>query len=422
MGCHGIEQGQQCTILSPGHCPLLIHIVDQRHHSRDGGIVLQTLIVAADFFYGLVHLGFQIGAVALSFHHYVLQLPDSLQESAASLHTVLTPCGGHIKSTDKHLISTQSIRAVLLHDLVRIDHITQRFAHLHDGMFRHLAEFLHQSCAGCLLTAILLHQTLLLLLSLVYKAVGIQSKDHAVAGPLLIWFRTEHHTLIVQEFVPETGVQQMQRGMLHTAVVPIHRHPVLKRLLAGKGLFVMRIYIPQEIPRRTCPLGHGIRLSLSRSATAGTCGIDPFGHSCQRRLSVIGRLIGFHFRQGQRQFALIDGHIAALITFYDGNGFAPITLSGEHPVTQLEISLAGTDALLLQKRDDPVLGIRHGQTVQKLRVHQRTGSNIRKHLLLHRNRAPCHHLNDGQAELLRELPVSLIVGGHSHNSAGAIGH
>ena len=36
--------------------------------------------------------------------------------------------------------------------------------------------------------------------------------------------------------------------------------------------------------------------------------------------------------------------------------------------------------------------------------------------------AALDHLDDGQAELLGELPVALIVAGHAHDDAGAVAH
>ena len=55
---------------------------------------------------------------------------------------------------------------------------------------------------GGLLAAVLLEQLLLLLSRQVDKAVGVQAKDHAVGGTLLVGLCRGHHTDIVQELVP----------------------------------------------------------------------------------------------------------------------------------------------------------------------------------------------------------------------------
>ena len=64
MRSHGVQQSKQCLLFAPGNRVLLIELVDQGHHSRDGGVVLQVLEIAADLLDGLVHLGLQICAVA----------------------------------------------------------------------------------------------------------------------------------------------------------------------------------------------------------------------------------------------------------------------------------------------------------------------------------------------------------------------
>ena len=125
----------------------------------------------------------------------------------------------------------------------------------------------------------------------------------------------------------------------------------------------MRINIPQEIPGRTRPLGHGVRFPLGRATAAGTGSVHPVRYGRQRRFSIVGGLIGLHLRQGQGQLTLVNGHKSALFTFHNGNRFPPVTLPGEHPIPQFEVGLTGPDAFLLQECYDLLLGIRHGQTV-----------------------------------------------------------
>ena len=191
----------------------------------------------------------------------------------------------------------------------------------------------------------------------------IQSQNHAMGSSLGIGFRTRHRLLIIEEFMPEPGIQQVQCGMLHTAVVPVYRHPVIQCLFAGQCLFIIRICIAQEIPGRPCPLGHGIGLPLCRPAAAGTGCIDPISHQRQRRLSGICGHITLHFRQFQRQFTLIKRHIAALLTVYDRDWLAPVTLSGEYPVTQFKVCLGTAHTLFFQNGNHLLFGIRHAESV-----------------------------------------------------------
>ena len=210
--------------------------------------------------------------------------------------------------------------------------------------------------------------------------------------------------------------------MLHAAIVPVHGHPVVQGLLAGQGIFVLRIRVAQEVPGGACPLGHGVRLPLGRATATGTGGVHPVLHGRQRGFAVVRWLVGLHLGQHQGQFAFVQRHEAAFLAFHDGNGLAPVALSGEHPVTELEVGLALAQALLLQPLCNLFLGIRHGQAVQEIGIHQDSTLHIRIHRLLDADGASCHHLDDGQVELLGEVPVPLVMGGHSHDGACTIGH
>ena len=56
MRCYGVKQSKQCLVFASGNGIFLVELVDQGHHSRDGGIVLQVFEIAADLFNSLVHL------------------------------------------------------------------------------------------------------------------------------------------------------------------------------------------------------------------------------------------------------------------------------------------------------------------------------------------------------------------------------
>ena len=254
-----------------------------------------------------MHLRLKVCAICIAVHKNILQLPDSLKESAAPLHAVLTPCCGEIERTDEHLIGTKRICAVILHDIVRVHHVAAGLGHL----------------------------------------LTVRTKDHAVARSLLVRFGSGNHALIIKEPVPETGIQKVQGRVLHTTVIPVNREPIFQSFLACKRFRVGRIGITQEIPGRTSPLRHGVGLSLCGSAAARTGRVDPIRHGSQRGLSVIRRHVAFHLGELQRKLGLIQGNEAALLTLYDGNGLTPVSLAGEHPVTQLIIGLAGANALFL---------------------------------------------------------------------------
>ena len=281
----------------------------------------------------------------------------------------------------------------------------------------HLAVLLFQCLFGSLLAAILLQQLLLFVSGQVDKAVGVQAQDHAVGGALLVRLGSGHHADIVQELVPETAVQQMQGGVLHAAVVPVHGRPVLQRFLGGQSVLAVGVHVAQEVPGGTGPLGHGVGLAGGGAAAAGAGGLDPVGVAGQRGLTIGARLKIGDVGQGQGQAALRQGLPAALFTLDHGDGLAPVPLAGEDPVAQLVVHLIAALAVGFQPLDHLFLGIGHRQAVQEAGVDQRAGGNIGKGSLVQIGLGiALDHLDDGQAELLGELPVAGIVGGHSHDA------
>ena len=154
-----------------------------------------------------------------------------------------------------------------------------------------------------------------------------------MGSTLLVWFRSRNNALVIQEFMPESGIQQMQGRVLHTAIVPVDRQPVFKCFRTCQCLVIVRIGITQEIPGRSSPLRHCIGLTLCRTTTAWTSRIYPVGHCCKRRFSVVCRHITFYFRKKQRQLALIDRHIPTFIAVNNRNRLPPVTLTGEYPVS-----------------------------------------------------------------------------------------
>ena len=52
---------------------------------------------------------------------------------------------------------------------------------------------------------------------------------------------------IIEELVPEAGIQQMQRRVLHAAVVPVDGAPIGFGLFGDRGIRVMRVHIAQII-------------------------------------------------------------------------------------------------------------------------------------------------------------------------------
>ena len=225
----------------------------------------------------------------------------------------------------------------------------------------------------------------------------------------------------MQEQVPEPAVEQVQGSVLHAAVVPVHRHPVFQRLGRSQRLVVVRIAVAQEIPAAAGPLGHGVGFALGVAAALGALAVDPVGHLGQGGFAGLGRLVVFHLGQQQGQILFIQGHHAAVRAVHNRDGLAPIALTGKHPVAQLIVDLALAKAMLLRVVDGCLLGLSHGHAVKEAGVDHRARRHIGIAGFLHVFAAG-NHLDDGQVELLGKVPVALVVSGHGHDGACAVGH
>ena len=224
----------------------------------------------------------------------------------------------------------------------------------------------------------------------------------------------------MQKQVPEAAVEQVQRGVLHAAVVPVHGHEVVQRLLAGERLVVMRVAVAQEVPAGARPLGHGVGLALGGATAPGAGGVDPVGHRGQGAFAAVGGLVVFHVGQEHGQLALGHGHGAAVRAVHHGDGLAPVALAAEHPVAQLVVDLALAQALFHQPVDDLLLGVGHAQAVEEVAVAQHAVHDVG--VGFPGDVAAGHHLHHGDAELGGEFPVAGVMRGHGHDGAGAVAH
>ena len=309
------------------------------------------------------------------------QVPDPVKEALAALDGVVAPGGGLFKVADEHDIQPHGVRAVLGHHVVGVDDVAAALGHL----------------------------------------LAALAQDHAVGGTLFVGLLGGHHADVVQELVPEAGVKQVQGGVLHAAVVPVHGAPVVQGLSGGQGFLVVGVHIAQEVPGGARPLGHGVGLPLGGAAAAGAGGVHPVGHLAQGGLAVVGGLVGVHLGEQQGELLLGQGLPAALLAVHHGDGLAPVPLAGEDPVAQLVVDLGRADALLLQPLDHGGDGVLHGLAVEEVGVDQDAGVVLGGEGGLLHVLTTGDHLDDLAAELLGELPVPVVVGGYGHDGAGAIG-
>ena len=175
---------------------------------------------------------------------------------------------------------------------------------------------------------------------------------------------------VVEDLVPEPGVEEMQYGVLGAADIQVDaawlgiaRHPVFVGLFADKALGICGIAETQVIPAGAGPLRHGVGLTL--------CGVRVFQPLESLAEWWLWRASGFeilHVRLDDGKFVL--GQCAMASAFpHDGEWLAPVALAGEKPVAKFVVHRAAAEGLLLQPNSDLLLGLGCRQAFEKSRVH-----------------------------------------------------
>ncbi len=86
------------------------------------------------------------------------------------------------------------------------------------------------------------------------------SLNHALVDKFLEGLFHHRHANVVQELVPEAGIDEVTRGVLGSANIEVHLLPVFHSLLRKVGLVVVRIHITQIVSARAGKTRHGAEL------------------------------------------------------------------------------------------------------------------------------------------------------------------
>ncbi len=185
--------------------------------------------------------------------------------------------------------------------------------------------------------------------ALVQVGVG---QDVALVEQALERLLGGHVAQVVQHLVPETGVEQVQHGVLDAADVEVHaavagrgagrHHPVPLDFRVHQPLVVDRVQVAQVVPAGAGPLRHGVELAPVPPRAVAEVELDlrPVGGPGQRRDRVAGLVlvrlgpeVG-HLRQLDRQqfFRQRDRQPVGVVD--DRERLAPVALPGEQPVAQ----------------------------------------------------------------------------------------
>ena len=213
----------------------------------------------------------------------------------------------------------------------------------------------------------------------------------------------------------------MQYRMFHTTDVHIYRQ-IFVSFFFGYQLFVIFIiYITQEIPGRTCPLWHSVGLAFCRSSAGRALAVNPFVNSSQWRFTGSCRFVGFYIRQTKRKFFFRYRNVSTFRAVNDRDRFAPVTLTGEYPVTQFEVYGFTSDTHLFDHHRSFFLQYRRFHTVPVTGVdHSSRSLGICFCHIFDFFSIFCDNLNDRNIELGCKFKVTVIMGRYTHDCSGTV--
>ena len=356
----------------------IIYIVGQGHECSDGRVELHILDIGRYLLNGLVKRSLQLLGLFVLRQH-IRKSCHTLQETLAALDGVLVPRSCCAVITHEQYISTQGVCAVIFYDVQRVYHVTFGFTHL----------------------------------------ISVRSKDQSLNRTFCVRLRSVDYTDVIQEMMPETGIDHVSGNMLHTAVVPVNRHPVFQFLRICQAFVIVRINIAQEIPGRSCPLRHGIGLSSCIASTFRALAFYEGINLGQRGFSLNARLKVLYLRQTKRQLLIRNRNNTAVLAVNDRNRLTPVSLTVECPVFHLELYTCTANALLGQLFQHLLDGIfLIIISVQEFGVHHLTVSGIS----FLGDVSALDYLDNIDVECFCKIIVTLVVCRYCHDSSGTITH
>mmetsp|Transcript_1634 Transcript_1634/g.3447 ORF Transcript_1634/g.3447 Transcript_1634/m.3447 type:complete len:227 (-) Transcript_1634:1353-2033(-) len=174
---------------------------------------------------------------------------------------------------------------------------------------------------------------------------------------------------IIQNLVPEAGIQQVKNRMFCSANVQVNRHPLLVHLLTECGVAILWIHESKVVPTTSSPLGHCVRFTCKPFAIL--LEVSPVLGPSQATCWIVTWSKIFHMREFERQvgfvhwnclietdsvFAVVAGWILRrrVNTFWkvnweiDWNWFTPVSLTRENPIPKFVRDLRSSFFHLLQ--------------------------------------------------------------------------
>src|SRR3989344_1639218 len=170
------------------------------------------------------------------FVHTIRKFPHTLKEPPWTDDALGIPGRRLIEWSDEHLIESERVGTIRLHNIVRVYDIAVSLAHL-------------------------------------ATILGHNEPDVLKQRERLVVIDRFH---IIEKLVPEACVDEMPRRVLRSPDIHINRRPILLLLLIRQKLLVLGINIPKVVPRRSRPLRHRVCLALGGTFALGAFYIHPF--------------------------------------------------------------------------------------------------------------------------------------------------
>ena len=178
------------------------NLIDQSHQAGNRCVEFQVLNIRGNLLDGTMNLHLKFLGNRL-FGKNICQSGYTVKEFLASFYRAVAPRSRCTVITHEQYIGTKGICTVFFYDIQRIDYISLGFTHL----------------------------------------VSIWSKNQTLDGTLCVRFWCIYNTQIIQEMMPESGVNHMSGNVFHTTVVPVNRHPVFEFVHISQCLCVVRISV-----------------------------------------------------------------------------------------------------------------------------------------------------------------------------------
>ena len=232
---------------------------------------------------------------------------------------------------------------------------------------------------------------------------------HALIDQLAERLLLAHISQVIEELVPEPGIDQMAGGMLGTSDIEVHVPPVFVLGAVHEGRVIVRVHIAQVVGAAAGKSGH--RALLYRPAL-----ILPSGGTREGRLSALGRQVLVHLGQGQRKFGKIHGCSRSVLIIYRER-LPPVSLTGEYGIAEPVVDLPVADTHLLHLADSGGNGLLDRHPVEEAGVAHHAVLGVKALL---RDIAAFDKGTYRQIEMTGKCVVPAVMGRYRHDGACTI--